>query len=235
MNNTEDFLAHYGKKGMKWGVRMNPDGSYSNLKKAQKNYDKAYDKHGEQNKDRILKQTNAKTDKFLAEFNKKWAHVYAPGVYISRETAMVYNKELMQGLYDIQYSQIKKEIGDRPGGAIIYHSDDLEDFLAHYGVRGMKWGRRNARSSENLATGLLRKKPASSLSDAELKQAISRMNLEKQYRDLNPRGLSKANKVVLGIVALGTTVNSVINFKNSPFGQTIVKSVKQSFEVVKNK
>lgn len=113
--------------------------------------------------------------------------------------------------------------------------NNTEDFLAHYGVRGMKWGRRMSRSSDNLATGLLRRKPASSLSDAELKQAISRMNLEKQYRDLNPRGLSKANKVVLGIIALGTTVNSVISFKNSPFGQSIVKGVKQAFEVVKNK
>lgn len=113
--------------------------------------------------------------------------------------------------------------------------DNPEDFLAHYGKLGMKWGVRRARSSENVATGMLRKKPARSLSDAELKQAIGRMQLEKQYRDLNPKGLSKANKIVLGLLAIGTTINSVIAFKNSAFGQQIEKNIKRSFDIVKNK
>jgi hypothetical protein len=109
-------------------------------------------------------------------------------------------------------------------------TEEAKDFLAHYGKLGMKWGRRNTRSSENQAVGSIKKKRASSLSDSELKQAISRMQLEKQYRDLNPKGITRANKVVLGVLALGTTVNSVVAFKNSPIGQSIAKVIKEQFK-----
>jgi hypothetical protein len=108
--------------------------------------------------------------------------------------------------------------------------EKAEDFLAHYGKLGMKWGIRRSRSSENKELGLLRKKKASSLSDSDLKKAISRMSLEKQYRELNPKGLSRANKVVLGVLALGTTVNSVVAFKNSPTGQAIAKIIKDKIK-----
>lgn len=103
---------------------------------------------------------------------------------------------------------------------------NAEDFLAHYGVQGMKWGQRRARASENVELRSLRRKRASQLSDADIKKAINRMQLEKQYRDLNPKGLSKANKAVLGILALGTTVNSVYAFAKSDFGKSVISFVK---------
>lgn len=101
-----------------------------------------------------------------------------------------------------------------------------EDFLAHYGKLGMKWGRHTARSAENVAVSSLRKQHAHSLSDAQLKQAIGRMQLEKQYKDLNPKGMTKAHKIVLGVLALGTTINSVIAFKNSAAGQALINMLK---------
>lgn len=109
--------------------------------------------------------------------------------------------------------------------------EDVEDFLAHYGKLGMKWGRRSAsaksKTSEDYASvKKLKKTRARKLSNEELKKAINRMNLEKQYRDLNPKGISKGNKIALTILAVGTTVNSAIAFANSPAGQAVKTAVK---------
>ena len=106
--------------------------------------------------------------------------------------------------------------------------DEVDNFLAHYGKKGMKWGVRKANlSPEHASVKAIRKSKAKSLTDAELKQAIGRMNLEKQYKDLNPKGISKANKIALSILAIGTTVNSAIMFVNSPAGKAVVDNVKK--------
>jgi len=70
-----------------------------------------------------------------------------------------------------------------------------DDFLAHYGVKGMKWGTRkskppkegpskDAQASLDLRARAKRSKPKA-LSNAELQQAINRMNLEQQFKRLN--------------------------------------------------
>lgn len=45
MNYTEDYLAHYGVLGMKWGVRHDPQRAYSKSKKKIEKYQKKIDKH----------------------------------------------------------------------------------------------------------------------------------------------------------------------------------------------
>lgn len=112
--------------------------------------------------------------------------------------------------------------------------DEVDNFLAHYGKKGMKWGVRKASlSPEHASVKSIRKSKAKSLTDAELKQAIGRMNLEKQYKDLNPKGISKANKIALSILAIGTTINSAIIFANSPAGKAVVSGVKTALTKVK--
>lgn len=78
----------------------------------------------------------------------------------------------------------------RPG------ADVVEDFLKHYGVKGMKWGRRKAdrlpASSEATAATAAVKKAKSnsvkSLTNEELRTAIQRMQLEQQFNQLRPKG-----------------------------------------------
>lgn len=83
--------------------------------------------------------------------------------------------------------------------------------LMHHGILGMKWGIRRSRptsgkksapfkkkkakqSSEKEKTP--KKKPLNKMTDEELRSAINRLELEKRYRDLSPKQVSKGKKFV---------------------------------------
>lgn len=114
--------------------------------------------------------------------------------------------------------------------------------LIHAGKKGMKWGvRKDRRSSDAKAVAPLRKKSASTLSNDDIKKVVTRMQLEKQYRDINPRGarkvtsgLSAGNKAVISILAVGTTVNSAIAFAKTPAGQKIKSSIVEKISKLSN-
>jgi hypothetical protein len=112
----------------------------------------------------------------------------------------------------------------------------VDSFIEHYGVKGMRWGVRRSRSElrseakarkkrtpspDAIEVSTLKKKRSKELTDDELKRALKRMDMEKRYNSMNPKGFSKAEKVVVGILAVGTTINSVIAFSNSPAGKAV--------------
>lgn len=120
------------------------------------------------------------------------------------------------------------------------NDNPVDNFLVHFGVRGMRWGVRRSsggsggvsiapkrpHSSEHTALTTIKPKKAKELSDSELKSAIGRMNLERQYNSLNPKGFTRANKVVLAALAVGTTANAAYAFSQSPTGKAIAQGVK---------
>jgi len=84
-------------------------------------------------------------------------------------------------------------------------STDVDDFLAHFGVKGMRWGVRRDRgpdgtvsggkgsivkrqpdSEEHTVSRQLKSRSVSSLSNKELQTLVNRMNLEAQYSKLSP-------------------------------------------------
>lgn len=74
----------------------------------------------------------------------------------------------------------------------------VEDFLQHYGVKGMRWGQRRSR---NVSTKPVRdkttyRKAPKQLSDAELNRRIRRLELEKKYNELNQPHKSEGKKYV---------------------------------------
>lgn len=90
------------------------------------------------------------------------------------------------------------------------HEDDSE-FLKHFGVKGMKWGVRRSTSSsspgseDHQRAAAVKQKARSgggtkALSNKDLQDAITRMNLERQYHTLTPSKKKQAAKFVSEIL-----------------------------------
>jgi len=106
----------------------------------------------------------------------------------------------------------------------------VEEFIEHYGVKGMRWGKRTARGSRNTERTVYKKSPKK-LTSAELDKRIKRMETEKRYNDLNKRDIRKgeqlATEVLMGsgrtilatvatgaaLFAIRTAVNKKMGFK----------------------
>ena len=112
------------------------------------------------------------------------------------------------------------------------------NYLCHYGVKGMKWGirkskyysksrakRRKSYSSDYKKTERLRKKNYKQLSDDELKDLNKRLQLEKQYRDLNPKGIYKGQQYVKSVIGIASTIGGLYALKNSPMAKDLISKV----------
>lgn len=115
-----------------------------------------------------------------------------------------------------------------------------DDYLMHHGVKGMKWGvrhdrvrkgrgrsrsnvgsqaRPDTRSEDRKVIDSYRAKKRHELTDAELRQALNRMNMERQYKSLERelyhpgqdfavKALKTTGKIAVGAVS-GYAVNTV--------------------------
>lgn len=94
-----------------------------------------------------------------------------------------------------------------------------DDYLQHYGVKGMKWGVRKKRiySKDYSETKALRKKKASELSNEELRKLNERMNLEQNYERLNPSYAQRGIKTLSTISAVLGTIGAIYAASNSPW------------------
>lgn len=85
------------------------------------------------------------------------------------------------------------------------------DILAHYGIKGMKWGIRRTEAQLARARGsslsVTKKAPSKSsskpktksiseMSDEELRSRVNRIRLENDYKSLTPKQVSKGKKFV---------------------------------------
>lgn len=113
---------------------------------------------------------------------------------------------------------------------------ETDDFLAHYGVPGMKWGKRKGSTSTADVHGdaasakdareRAKKSGTSSLSNQELQALVTRTNLEQQYSKLNPSKFEKGHTKVKAILGVVGTVSAIIAIGNSPAGQLARKAMK---------
>lgn len=104
----------------------------------------------------------------------------------------------------------------------------MDNQLAHYGIKGMKWGVRRTEAQLARARGesldsssgakpkkastSSRSKSVSEMSDDELSRAVRRLQLEQQYRQLNPKKVSAgkrfADKVMKDVVIPAATTTA---------------------------
>ena len=81
---------------------------------------------------------------------------------------------------------------------------EYTDYLAHYGIKGQKWGVRRFQNEDgSLKNPLRRPKPesktwkakdASTLSDDELRRRLTRLQQEKQYKEMTASRATRARK-----------------------------------------
>ena len=117
----------------------------------------------------------------------------------------------------------------------------MNESLAHYGVKGMKWGvRRNRgrRSSSNTKgwskdakrANAIKRKSVNQMSNEELRTLNKRMELEKNYNRLNPSNVQKGIAFVGAAAGLLGTAAGIYNNSN-----TLVKAGKNIVEYSKNR
>lgn len=115
-----------------------------------------------------------------------------------------------------------------------------EDYLEHYGVKGMRWGRRkgagsSSESSVKTAKTAKKVKPVKpdvkKMSDEELRKKINRIQMEQQYAKLTgtKEGRSKietGKEVYKRTIAVVNTANQIYSAYNSPVGKIIRDQIK---------
>ena len=107
-------------------------------------------------------------------------------------------------------------------------------FLEHFGVRGMKWGvrrKRASRSEDAERHGLASAKKLQQLSDTELRSLVSRMEMERSAKRLNPNVVTSGHNVVKGMLAAGVTVNAVVAFAQSPAGRALARQLAKAVDI----
>jgi len=103
----------------------------------------------------------------------------------------------------------------------------VEEFLSHHGVKGQKWGIRNAHirklSPEHKQAMKLREKHLSELTNQELRTLNDRLNLETNYNRLNPNLIRKGHGKAKEIIALIGTATSLAALLNSDKGRKLLR------------
>ncbi len=108
--------------------------------------------------------------------------------------------------------------------------------LYHHGILGMKWGVRRWQNKDGSLTpagkerynddwsddaksvATTRSKSSKEMSNAELRRVIERMNLEKQYSQLNKEDISKGKKAVNTLIKTAKTTATIAGIASSVVG-----------------
>jgi hypothetical protein len=112
----------------------------------------------------------------------------------------------------------------------------VDRFIEHHGVKGMRWGVRGGKgkprreSTDYKKTVPLRNRKTHELSNKQIKTVNERINLEGNYRRLNPTKVEKGKFFAKSLLATATTAATVYTLANSPAGKAAIASGKKLLE-----
>lgn len=110
---------------------------------------------------------------------------------------------------------------------------EVIQLIEHHGVKGMKWGVRGSRnrvkvSSDFRKTAPLRNRKTRELSNKQLQSINARINLEQNYRRMNPTKVQVGSAMVKTTLAGLTTAAAFYSFVKSPAGQAFINAGKKA-------
>ena len=266
----EDFLEHWGVKGMRWGVRNAPkpggrkDKKWEREINSSKTYIKVHNaaarKANEIDVPRINNDPKYKNKDFTSDsplrreyyqahedsFNKRMIEAAeeiigsnpsgTKRIHIDRQTGQT-------TLVDIKHAEATEQVVlkfDSMGHILSFKIVDdileqsafVDNFLEHYGVKGMRWGVRQKRPGVKLSGDAqkarkYRGKPASSLTNKQLRELNERIKLEQNYKKLNPGKKTRGEEAVKGVLATAGLGITVYNMAKSPAGKAAIEAGKK--------
>lgn len=105
--------------------------------------------------------------------------------------------------------------------------DRVDEYLMHYGVLGMKWGKRKAKASNSSEQAPKKRR----MSNKELQARIKRLKMEKEYAQLiaSPPKTSRVEKLVKGAGTVAAlTASAATIYKNMEKMSKIYKMAKKA-------
>ena len=93
-----------------------------------------------------------------------------------------------------------------------------DNYLKHYGVKGMRWGVRKDRNKKDTFKPKSRKisrtqylKDIDKMSDTDLRNRINRLQMENQYAKLTNHDMARYEKIAKGALKTALTVSTVLS------------------------
>jgi len=213
-------ILHYGVKGMKWDEtkgKLTPE-EKARLRAQDAERRKEKKEKAQARKDRKFINKGVEVEKGRAKRSGRDFDVKAAKDRLSKLLADNPGLKVKEALKEdkrkkyraeIKLRQLLKLLKDRKlrvvqqsEGGYNMANLSLNEFLAHHGIKGQRWGIRRKKNSSGLvsqdhaAVAKLRRKPLSQLSNDDIKKLTARLNLEKSYRELAPSRASRSQKLL---------------------------------------
>ena len=125
-------------------------------------------------------------------------------------------------------------------------SAEYNEYLAHHGVKGMKWGQHIfSKQAESEKQSGRREKPesktwkakdAGNLSDEELRRRLTRLQQEKQYTEMTASKATKARKWIMktaGKVLVATAIGALASSTRKGYDSVLKGASDISYDSIK--